>query len=76
MYNSNTFFGMDQAADLAIAKLGQNARCWAYGDRLEHVGGDINLACQIGTGGAGNSHVVLGTGPTWLDAARAAGLLK
>ena len=57
------FFGIDEACELAIAKWGHLARCWA-----DFRGPVPGKRCQLGTGGAGMSHVALGTGDTWLEA--------
>lgn len=68
-HREGTFFGMDRAAELAIAKWGRDARCWYDHDAPPES------RCRVGTGGVGRSHVVHGQADNWLDAARNAGLL-
>jgi hypothetical protein len=68
-------FGMDEAADLAEKAWGPGYRCWNYESRMNQVNNDPNRRCQIGIGGIRSSHIVKGSGPTWLDAVRSAGLL-
>lgn len=64
---------ISKAAELMIERYGFKARCWYYGARMHLSGG---FKCQVGTGGAGCSHVVLGRGHTWEQALRNAGLLQ
>ncbi len=63
---------MDEAAERAIAAWGPLARAW---NRAGLPGYSQNERCQLGTGGAGRDHIIYGSGATWLDAARDAGLL-
>lgn len=60
------FFGSDQAIERAIAAWGPQARRWAR----------ANGKCEIGTGGSGCQHIVIGSADNWLDATRNAGLFE
>jgi hypothetical protein len=71
-----TFFGMDEAYAKAREKFGPRAAVWSYDGRLHLVGNDRTKMCQIGTAGAGYDGLnIKGTGSTWLEAVRNAGLL-
>jgi len=66
-----TFFGISEAAELAIRKFGHIARCWNRPNNSDPL-----HRCEIGTGGVGCGHVVYGYGENWVDAARMAGLFE
>jgi len=70
----HVFFGISEAAELAIRKWGYAARCWNWDRGIYGLPPEPDHRCEIGTGGAGASHVVCGYGDNWVDAARMAGL--
>lgn len=69
------FMSMDQASAIAVDAFGDDARVWDYSMRSHLVDNDPSKFCQVGLGGAGRSHQILGTGPTWAEALRNAKLL-
>lgn len=60
------FFGQTEAVDIAVSRWGPLTRSWNQSDGR----------CEIGLGGAGMPHVIIGSADNWLDAARDAGLLE
>lgn len=59
------FFGQDQAMERAVSRWGAIARTWNRSDGR----------CEVGIGGVGMPHVVIGSAGNWLDASREWGLL-
>lgn len=72
---TGVFLSMQQAYSIARDMLGPEAKVLNYDGRLHQVGNDPNKRCWVGLGGVGRSNVEYGTGPTWAEALRNAGLL-